>query len=98
MTAKVDFPLPRMPIRTIEASGSNMRGYSVGRKAGTGVVLAALLPLGIHVGLCLRDAPLKRDESGPWKACAGERPFACIAAKDRFLPTVPVAMVKLNNC
>ena len=37
MTASVDFPVPRMPMRTMEASGSNTRRISWGEEVGTGV-------------------------------------------------------------
>lgn len=82
MNPKVDFPLPRIPRRTIEASGSKWRGYPLGRKAGAGIFGGTLLFLGVHGGLRLRDGPLEVGELGPWKA-----------SKDLFVPNVAVAMV-----
>jgi hypothetical protein len=37
MTASVDFPVPRMPIRTIEASGLNLRCTILCNATGAGV-------------------------------------------------------------
>lgn len=49
MTAKVDFPVPRIPMRTIEAFGSKIRGPSLGPKEGVGVVRGVDLLLGVCV-------------------------------------------------
>jgi hypothetical protein len=37
MTANVDFPVPRIPIKTIEASGLKLRRISLLNADGTGV-------------------------------------------------------------
>lgn len=37
MTAKVDFPVPRMPINTMDALASNERRYSLEGRSGVGV-------------------------------------------------------------
>lgn len=37
MTANVDLPVPRIPMSTIDASGSNNRRISLGGEDGTGV-------------------------------------------------------------